>query len=259
MSLGQPLPPEPIFVAEPVTVGSIIGNTFRVLGQNIAAFMVVSVLVLLPGIAFIAFRLSNMPSIHNIAAFTQHILLTISLFSVLQFLLQIPAQSAMMYGVANQMSGRSTDVGEILRRGLSSILPVLGTSIVVMLAIFGGMLLLFIPGIIAMVMLYVAIPVAVVENRGIGDNLRRSSELTEGYRLTIFLAALVMIVVLYIIQTVVQQAAIATGSVYVILGATVVVSIITTPIQATMSAVTYMLLRQNKDKINVGEIADVFR
>ncbi len=65
--------------------------------------------------------------------------------------------------------------------------------------------------------------------------------------------------VVYIVQTIVQQAAIATGNTYAIVIASVSVSVVTMPIQATMSAVTYMLLRQNKDKINVSEIADVFR
>ncbi len=182
MSLGQPLPPEPIFVPEPVTVGAIIGNTFRVLGKNIAAFMVISALVLMPGIAFVAFRLMSLSSVSNTAEMMVHVGMTMGVFGLLQILLQVPAQSAMMYGVANQMSGRSTDLGESLRRGVSLILPVIGTSLVVMLAIMGGLILCVVPGIIAMIMLYVAIPVAVVENRGIGDNLRRSSELTEGYR-----------------------------------------------------------------------------
>lgn len=259
MSLGQPLPPEPVFVPEPVTVGSIIGNTFRVLGKNIAAFSVISALVLLPGIAFVAFRLMSLPSASNASEMMLHVVATMGIFSMLQVLLQVPAQSAMMYGVANQMSGRPTDLGESLRRGVSSILPVIGTAIVVMLAIMGGFILCVVPGIIAMVMLYVAIPVAVIENRGIGDNLRRSSELTEGYRVSIFLAAIVIGIVVGIMQTIVQQAAMATGNAYAIVIATVLVSVITMPVQATMSAVTYMLLRQNKDKINVSEIADVFR
>jgi len=259
MSIGQPLPPEPIFVPEPVTVGAIIGNTFRVLGKNIAAFMVISALVLMPGIAFVAFRLMSLISLSDSSEMMAHVMVTLGIFSMLQLFLQIPAQSAMMYGVANQMSGRSTDLGESLRRGVSLILPVIGTSLVVMLAIMGGLILCVVPGIIAMIMLYVAIPVAVVENRGIGDNLRRSSELTEGYRVSILLAAIAIGVVVYIVQTIVQQAAIATGNTYAIVIASVSVSVVTMPIQATMSAVTYMLLRQNKDKINVSEIADVFR
>ncbi|MCK6508514.1 hypothetical protein L6R29_00925 [Myxococcota bacterium] len=259
MSLGQPLPPEPVFVPEPVTVGSIIGNTFRVLGQNIVAFSVISALVLLPGIAFVAFRMVSLFSLSDSTEKMAHIMVTLGIFSMLQLFLQIPAQSAMMYGVANQMSGRATNLGESLRRGVSSILPVIGTAIVVGLAIMGGFVLCVIPGIIAMVMLYVAIPVAVVENRGIGDNLRRSSQLTEGYRLSIFLAAIVIGFAVGVVQTIVQQGVIATGNEYAIMIVTVLASVLTMPIQATTSAVTYMLLRQNKDQINVSEIADVFR
>ncbi|MCB9640519.1 MAG: hypothetical protein H6728_03470 [Myxococcales bacterium] len=258
MSLGQPLPPEPRFRPQPITVGTILSNTFQVLGANLIPFLVLSCLMLLPGIAFIAYRIMNVNEMSG-QELQMYIGVTVLIFGALQVLLQVPAQSAMMFGVANQMSGRSTDLGHILRRGFASIIPVLGTSFVVMLALMGSMLACVIPVFIVMTILFVAIPVAVVEDLGISGNLRRSSYLTEGYRWTIFWSSIAIGFGTSAIQQVIQRAAASTGSITMILAASVIVSIVTLPIQSVMSAVTYMLLRQEKDSINVDDIADVFR
>jgi len=59
-------------------------------------------------------------------------------------------------------------------------------SILLGIAIFCGMLLCFPPGLILLLTLYVAVPAAVEERLGPIRALRRSAELTHGFRLHIF-------------------------------------------------------------------------
>ncbi len=58
--------------------------------------------------------------------------------------------------------------------------------------IVAGTLACFVPGMIAALMFYVAIPVSVIEGPGISESLRRSREMTDGYKKTIFLALIVV-------------------------------------------------------------------
>ena len=59
-----------------------------------------------------------------------------------------------------------------------------------------GYLLLVIPGVIIALMMWVAVPVVIVERGGVGHALQRSKDLTTGFRLRIFMLNLVLGVIM---------------------------------------------------------------
>jgi hypothetical protein len=109
-----------------------------------------------------------------------------------------------LYLVLHQMIGRPVRVREALAATLSRLAPLLGVALLYRLALIGPFVLLFAtstlllvipmtdiyvsvlilmtPGLILLVLWYVAIPVCVMERRGLFQSLRRSSALTKGAR-----------------------------------------------------------------------------
>jgi len=65
-------------------------------------------------------------------------------------------------------------------------LPMFGAAALVGLVIFLGSMFFVVPGVILMVMLAFTIPILAIENLGFVDSIKRSVELSKGYRLPIF-------------------------------------------------------------------------
>ncbi len=85
------------------------------------------------------------------------------------------------------LSGRRSDLGESVTAALARLLPMVGLSIVTMVATAIGLVLLIVPGIILLLMWSVAVPVLIEERRGMFDSLGRSAQLTHGSKGWIFL------------------------------------------------------------------------
>ena len=117
-------------------------------------------------------------------------------------------------------------------------------------------------GIILYIVLYVATPVAVVEKRGVFASLRRSGELTRGYRWQIF----GMVFCLFLINWTlgwfanrIRQIAYGDfGLLAVGISIILLVQIIGRALQATAAALTYYHLRTTKESIDSDELAAVF-
>lgn len=105
------------------------------------------------------------------------------------FLLQIASgfislvlTGAVTYGVFEHLRGERPSMGAIVRTGVSRVLPVFGTALLVGLATGLATCALIIPGIIVACMLFVAMPVTVIERTAGISALDRSRELTTGNR-----------------------------------------------------------------------------
>jgi hypothetical protein len=94
--------------------------------------------------------------------------------------------------------------GESLRRGLRLLPKVFVVTLLYIIITLVGYVLLIVPGIIFSLMYAVAVPVAVLENRGPFESLKRSAALTEGYRglifLTYFLWGLLIMVLTFVVS-----------------------------------------------------------
>jgi hypothetical protein len=109
-------------------------------------------------------------------------------------------QAAVTHATCELDAGRRPSIGASVRRGADRLLPVLGMSLLLTLAIMVGSMLFMIPGIIIAVTYYVLVPVIVME--GPRGAWRRAAALTKGHRPGLFMAALVMGVLNLVIQIV---------------------------------------------------------
>lgn len=243
------------------SIGSILGRSFSIFGKNIVSFLLLGVLLHLPSIYIVYDLLAQIESgsWDGEASILPRL---IGLFSG-----QLLA-ATLIYGTVMELRGLHAGVGKCIQVGLVRALPVLLTAIVAGLAIGVGFVLLIIPGIIVMTILYVAIPVAVVERPGIMASLSRSGELTRGYRMRIFGLVFIVMgtagIVNYLISKSVAESFAESifagetpsigGMLYAATGFEIVIAIL----GAVISAVVYHDLRAIKDGVNIDELAAVF-
>lgn len=109
------------------------------------------------------------------------------------------------------LSGRRPEVGQSLLQALKLLLPMIGIALLSSILIGLGLVLLVVPGIIAYIMLIVAVPVLVEERGGVAHALQRSRELTKGSRWRIFLLILVFLLAWLIVYAVAAFAISALG------------------------------------------------
>jgi len=100
------------------------------------------------------------------------------LLGMLQMVVVLPlTNAAIIYAVAERYLGRDVTAAEALRRGLTKILPLIWTAILLYLAVMGGLILLIIPGILFALWFSVSQHVVVLENLNGVPALSRSKAL----------------------------------------------------------------------------------
>jgi hypothetical protein len=171
------------------------------------------------------------------------------------------------YGTYRDLRGDRAALGEIVAYGFKLLAPIFVLGIVVTIIYFLGFVLLVVPGVIAIVFLWVAIPAAVIERTGIFASIRRSRQLTKGSRWRVF-GILVLMVVVFVVGIGIA-AGIATwfaGSTNVTdasfhawstqLGA--FVGAVLGLFFSVLVAVSYFLLRSQHEGVGVADLAAVF-
>lgn len=88
--------------------------------------------------------------------------------------------SAIIYRVDRIVHSDGASTGAALRVGLRKLLPLIGFGMLYMLAVSLGFVLLVIPGLILMVTLMFALPLIVVEDRGVFESFGQSHKLVWG-------------------------------------------------------------------------------
>jgi hypothetical protein len=98
--------------------------------------------------------------------------------ALLQMVIVLPlTNAAVIYAVAEKYLGRSVTAAEALRRGLTKILPLIWTAILLYLAVMGGFILLIIPGILFALWFALSQHTVVLENLSGVAALSRSKAL----------------------------------------------------------------------------------
>ncbi len=178
-----------------------------------------------------------------------------SLTGLILMAAQIMLSAVVMFATAEHLRGATVRFKPALRRGLQVMLSVWLTALLLWAIFSVAKILFFIPYLIARMILFVTIPVAVLENVGPVQALSRSADLTSGHRwgllgYTIMLWALGLLGgwIVHILLVIVGLGDIAS----------MVTSALIAAFDAVAVTVIYNDLRQAKDGINPATIAKIF-
>ncbi len=229
--------------------GAFVSKSLSIYLRNLVPFAVLGALVLAPWIVLRIVLHQDAPSTGGEAIST-----------LLQSVLSLVLTGALTYGVVQQMHDKPTGIGQLIGVGMRSLGRVFVTGLVTGLIIFIGFVVLVVPGIIATMLLYVAIPVTVMESKGVVDAIKRSADLTRGSRWVIFGAVLLMGIVTYGVIFLCGFVFTTTTTDFARLPIWIEIAIplLLNPFSATLSSVCYVMLRQGKENVDVQQIAAVF-
>ncbi len=234
-------------------VGDVLGQTFSIFFANLLPFVLLtavamSPLYLLQGYTNAVAKASPTPSPQTLV-----LLLPLLLAAVV---CPYIATGAITYGVFQQLRGQDTTIGDCLGRGLTVLLPVVGLAIVQGFAVFLGLMVCLIPGLLLALRWAVAVPTMVTERTGIFDSMNRSKFLTEGSRGEVF-GVLFVLGILQIGTTLIVTRA-TMGNPTLRLALSAAKDMFVVGLSATGAAVMYYRLRSLRESIDVDQIASVF-
>ncbi|MCZ6859133.1 MAG: hypothetical protein O7I42_02430 [Alphaproteobacteria bacterium] len=264
-------------ITNPFRVGSVLGRGFRILFRNFITFGLVALIVLMPYVLV----LSTISELFTANFSSTSVVILASVILLLPILLAYLATAAIAHGAFEALRGQRPSIARCLLRGFSLSVPVFGVAIVTVLALVlsmvpsalaaiylkGGFavlmfLVLLFPLFLVITVLWVAVPVVVIERRGILHGLSRSIALTKGNRWRAF----GIIMILWLINWVTNLVGgllllpftfAGGGSVAGLIMTGVLVSIYLA-LNAVMSTVGYHDLRVAKEGFAIDDIAAVF-
>lgn len=246
----------------PFLVGNVLSRGFSILFRHFASFIFISLIVFIPYIVLVWLTLPG-------TLRQEDPWLNIGL-NLLQLLITYLVTAAIAYGTYQDIKGNRWTIAECLGQAALRILPVFGVAILSVIAIALGFIALIVPAFILLTILWVAVPVAMVERPGVFESLSRSAELTAGNRWRVFGIIMILVginlgvgIVMGMISLVVVLSAssvergLVTGLPVIVI-ISLVATVLTTALSAVMTAVGYHDLRVAKEGIDVDDIVKVF-
>lgn len=248
-------------------VSDLFSTVARVLGTNVATYLTITAICLAPALALqiaehvVHSTLASRIESSSIGAVSAAAIGTVFAQVVLTFV----AQAAMIGVTVDVVAGRSPRIGDALRRTVPRLGTVLFAAILVAAIDLVGLVLCLVPGVILACMLFVTIPVAVMEGTGPIESMKRSARLSDGHKATIFMALLVVLLAAASLgcaldgavgparfgreTTLVEHLSFVVGLLFDVLSSMVV---------AALGAVVYTRLRGVREGVDAREIASVF-
>lgn len=246
-------------------IGRVIRRTIDVLGKHPALFFGITALFYLPitGLnlgfahyldAFVdttvaATQLAD-PQLDVFKSVFLKAVSSATLIWLISLVLTPLSQAAIIHGVFRSFKGETTSFGACVETALASWWPVLLTSLLVGALSMLGFAMCYLPGVLATVIFYVAIPATVVEGLPANKALQRSDWLTKGSRWQILLLFILTVGLSAVLNAVVGRIP-GVGSqalpvVWSLLSS--LVTIVTTTVGSVMGVVVYHDLRLLKDE-----------
>jgi hypothetical protein len=254
----EPASFDPTSLAPPpmVSAGSLLARTFRIFFKHAPQLLGVALVCHLPSIFVLNAEKATDPD-------TFIGLLTLTMLA--NVLLGHIASGVLAYYVFMQLSGKRIGVLPAVGVGLRRILPVVAVGLILALAVGFGYRFLLVPGIILSAMLFVSVPVVVVERTGVFRALGRSKDLTHGSKRSIVGMQLVLGLCWLAIAVFVVLGAVGVGSGWTdetaftaILYGYWAFSVLSAATSAVASAVAYHDLRLVKEGTSIDALTSVF-
>ncbi len=264
-----PPPPPPMMGGPqggipPKTLGEILSAAFNIYKANASKLLLIVAVVVVP-LSFIGALFSGVVfagTKHTVLLFDRPVEVIDRSFglvlagalvtAVISVIITAVLQAAILRAAAQATIGDPVDPEESYRFGFKRLGSVILVSLLVGLAILGGLILLVIPGIIFAVLLSVSVPVLIVENRRGRAAMSRSWNLVKGH----FWHALGVIFVAGIITGIVSGIIGAIGgSEWVIRWIfSAVAQILTAPFTALVSVLLYLDLRSRSEALSADTL-----
>jgi hypothetical protein len=244
--------PSARFAERDFRAGEVFNRTFSVLSRNLLPFGIMTAVAALPNTLLFTpgTRVVSAAGVAGGGLFFLGLILTMVLTAL--------TQAAVLYGAFEDMRGRPVNVADSIKIGLARFFPVLGVAICVPILAALGAVALFFPGLMVITMLFVAMPVCVVERLGPIKSMGRSARLTKGHRWKVFGIWLAMTIVTVIAQSILVGVARAIGGTVLALVASLLWGAVYGAFYAILVVVTYHDLRVAKEGVNTDQIASVF-
>lgn len=225
--------------ASKFTIGEVFNRTFAVLKQNPLIFFGLTLAAVIPGIL-----LSMLVPVVG---------------DILTTVLSLLVEAAIAIAVFQVLRGTKPSFGGSLSRGLSNLVAVFVAALLTGLGIALGTLLLVIPGIILSCIWVVTIPACAVEQLGAIDSIKRSTELTKGYRMTIFLCLLIFGVGMFATSLLlVLLIGLMPTLIVVWVIVAILLSALLQAVASVMGSIIYYNLRALKEGVTLDSLAQVF-
>lgn len=257
-----------------VTIGQAIKETAELTRSNIRPLSSAIAILLLPGM--VTGTLVSGPTHFGSLDLddprvTLWLALASSMSTVFTTILVTLGQAVAVIIAIDSLSGTKPSLGGAFRRGFSRTWRLLAAVALQSLAILGGFLALVIPGLIAWAALALTVPVVVVENEPATQALKRSWQLTKGYRGVIFVAIFALSTLGFLVQSGLNFA--LTGKLFVeasnagdlslplFLTQQALawgISVLWGALGAALTAVFYIEIKNEKEGVNVEALAAVF-
>ena len=251
------------------SIGTVLGRAFGVMGDNpIATFGIAFLFGALPQQLY-SYFIQPMRSVEP-GAMGAMVLVTLGSVVVSLFFSML-VQGALVRATMAYSEGSRASIGESLSVGIARLLPLLGVSVLMAIALIFGFMLLIVPAIILYMIWIVATPAVVAEDIGVVEAFGRSSYLTKGARWKIFGLQLLLLVVFWIVSAIVgvfmvmgggmqtMASEMAAGRIpvsFLIMGA--VSGTLLTAFWSTLQTSLYISLRDWKDGPQTEALADIF-
>lgn len=233
-------------------IGALISESLAVLNKALPRFLGLALIPIIPLILSTLLIGAPAPgeAPSNLGGF--------GVLFLIYFVLLFAIQGGMIYGAFSELRGQTFSIGDALAKGLARFLPVLGVSLLTGIAVSVGFILLVAPGLWLLCILYAAVAVCVVEQRGVFDSMSRSGELTSGYRWKILGLLLVVGVAGGVVSAIVEFIGGKLGGAVfgTLLGN--VVQVYLTALGSVIAALVYYRLRSIKEGVDIDRLATVF-
>jgi hypothetical protein len=239
-----------------LTLGSVLKRTFSIWGQGFFAFSVVAAIAYLPVLFFWLTPVLGAP----FDAILESRGVQLGGGTVLTVLTSFITAGAVTQGVIEHLRGNRADLGAMIGMAVRRGPGILAVALAVLLLFALGLALLIIPGMILNLVLWVAVPVAVVERTGVIESLKRSRALTRD-QLGLIFGLLFVVNGFGRVMNMIVQGAIPTleaVSPWLSFGVAHLVGAMLAALPAIACAVTYHDLRVLKEGSDTSALARVF-
>jgi len=155
---------------------------------------------------------------------------------------------ALTRGAAGALLGRSIDVGESYRAALARLGGLIVLAFLIAIIVGIGFALLFVPGVILLVFLSMAVPAFILERRSVGDSMSRSWNLVSGSWWHVLGAILVAAIIAGVVSGILG--ALGGDSVIGVWITSAIAGTLTAPFYALVSVILYVDLRSRREGLD---------